>query len=328
MQAVSGRFRTGGTARLFAGLFVAIAGAAAARAPAVPLATAEIACELIGARLQSVGVEQCLNAGLQMADAASAQGLPLLYRDYPATSRRTTPKRVLLIGGIHGDELSSVSIVFQWMRRLQASRFQPFQWRVLPCSNPDGLLRRPATRVNANGVDLNRNFPTKDWKSDALAYWERRAGRDPRRYPGPHGLSEPETEWLVREIREFKPDVIVSVHAPYGVLDFDGPREPPERFGYLHLHQLGTYPGSLGNFAGVNIGLPVITLELPHAGIMPSAQQQQRIWADMLTWLEENLPEEAPLYFRLDAHPWNGAIWEPPLAAGGFGAVRYFDFSD
>lgn len=293
-------------ARLLAGLFVVVAGPVLATPIELPLATGEIACALIGGRLQSVGVEQCLDAGLQVAVGASAQGMPLLYRDYPATSRRTTPKRVLMIGGIHGDELSSVSIVFQWMQRLAEARFQPFHWRVLPCANPDGLLLRPPTRVNASGVDLNRNFPTRDWQAESLAYWERRTGRDPRRYPGPAALSEPETRWLVREIEAFRPDAIVSVHAPYGVLDFDGPREPPDRFGYLHLHQLGTYPGSLGNFAGINIGLPVITLELPHAGIMPSPQQQQRIWADMLTWLEKNLPEEAPLYFRLGDHPWNG----------------------
>lgn len=294
------------TARLIAGLFVALPCLGHAASTEAPLATLEMACGLIGSRLQSVGVEQCLGAGLQVADGASAEGLPLLYRDYPPSSRRVTPRRVLLIGGIHGDELSSISVVFQWMDRLSASRFQPFHWRVLPAANPDGLLRRSATRGNANGVDLNRNFPTGDWKANALAYWERRTHSDPRRYPGSAALSEPETRWLVREIEAFRPDAIVSVHAPYGVLDFDGPLEPPQRFGYLHLHQLGTYPGSLGNYAGINRGLPVITLELPHAGIMPTAQQQQRIWADMLTWLEKNLPDQAPLFFRLDDHPWNG----------------------
>jgi hypothetical protein len=304
------RPRAGGhIARLLAGLFVVAVASAGAEATALvmpPLATADIACELIGGRLQSVGIQRCRDAELEMAEGASTHGVPLLFRDYPATSRRTTPKRILLIGGIHGDELSSVSIVFQWMEHLAMSRFQPFHWRVFPCVNPDGLLIRPPTRVNANGVDLNRNFPTRDWKTDAMEYWQARTGRDARRYPGPQALSEPETRWLVREIQSFKPDVIVSVHAPFGVLDFDGPREPPERFGFLHLHQLGTYPGSLGNFAGVNIGVPVITLELPHAGIMPSAQQQQRIWADMLTWMEKNLQDEAPLYFRLEDHPWNG----------------------
>lgn len=298
-------------ARLLAGLFVACAafGAAAAQSSgaALPLASVQKACELIGGRLQSVGVEACLNAGLRPSGGGSVNGLPILWRDFPPSSRRTTPRRILLIGGIHGDELSSVSIAFQWMKRLEGENLQPFHWRIVPCMNPDGLLVRPSTRVNARGVDLNRNFLTPDWKSDALAYWENRTRKDPRRYPGPAPLSEPESRWLVEAIRSFRPEAIVSIHAPYGVLDYDGPEKPPEAFGYLHLHQLGTFPGSLGNYAGTYIGLPVITLELPHAGIMPTATQSQRIWNDMLSWLEKNLPKVEPaLYQRLDDHPWNG----------------------
>lgn len=290
-------------ARLLAGLFVAAASLPPS-APAAPLATVEGACRALGGRLGSLDAQTCLNAGLQLTQGASVNGQPLMIRDYLPKSRRAPPLRVLLIGGIHGDEFSSVSVVFQWMQRLEGERFQPFHWRVIPCANPDGLLAQPATRVNARGVDLNRNFPTADWKAEALRYWEQKTRRDPRRYPGPKALSEPETRWLLQQIEQFRPDAIVSVHAPYGVLDYDGPDEPPARFGYLRLHQLGTYPGSLGNFAGVNLGLPVITLELPHAGIMPTAQQSQRVWGDMLGWLQHNLPKQAPMYMRLNDQSW------------------------
>lgn len=272
---------------------------------AAPLATVSAACHAYGERLDSIDVQTCLDASLQISQAASVKGQPLLYRDYLPSSRRASPRRVLLLGGIHGDEFSAVSVVFQWMRRLDSERFQLFHWRVIPCANPDGLLAQPARRMNARGVDLNRNFPTPDWKSDAIRYWESRTRKDPRRYPGPSALSEPETRWLLQQIVEFKPDAIVSVHAPYGVLDYDGPDEPPNRFGYLRLHQLGTYPGSLGNYAGVNLGVPVITLELPHAGIMPTSQQSQRVWGDMLGWLERNLPKNAPMYMRLSEQSWN-----------------------
>lgn len=279
----------------------------AAAKPATPLVSMQKACELIGGRLQSVGVETCLKAGLRPSGGQSVNGLPILWRDFAPTTRKNTPRRILLIGGIHGDELSSVSTVFQWMKELEAKQDQPFHWRVAPCVNPDGMLIRPPTRVNARGVDLNRNFMTPDWKSDSLAYWENRTRKDPRRYPGPSPLSEPESRWLDEAIKSFRPDAIVSVHAPYGLLDYDGPAQAPENFGYLHLHQLGTYPGSLGNYAGVYLGMPVITLELPHAGIMPSSAQSQRIWNDMLQWLEKNLPKTEPaLYQRLEDQPWNG----------------------
>ena len=290
-------------ARLLAGLFVsALASPCAAE---FPLASVERACERIGGKLRSVSEEACLNTGLVAGDIASRQGMPLLYRDFlPGRSRRT-PFRVLLIGGIHGDELSSVSIVFQWMQKLERERLQPFHWRVVPAMNPDGLLKSPASRVNAGGVDLNRNFRTPDWSADALTYWQRVTRSDRRRYPGPHALSEPETRFLVAQIEAFKPDAIVSVHAPFGVLDYDGPLDPPQRFGYLRLQPLGVYPGSLGNYAGIALKLPTITLELPHAGIMPSAAQSQRVWADMLRWLEGNLPKaDPPLFERLDDPGW------------------------
>jgi len=291
-------------ARLLAGLFVVAAATLAPQpAAATPLITVDGACRALAGRLASLDLETCLNTGLVMTQGSSVRGQPLLYRDYPARSQRNVPRRVLLLGGIHGDEFSSVSVVFQWMQRINQERFQPFEWRVIPCANPDGLLARPATRGNANGVDLNRNFPTEDWKSEALSYWEKRTRKDPRRYPGPSALSEPETRWLLQQIEEFRPDAIVSVHAPYGVLDYDGPDKPPARFGYLRLHQLGTYPGSLGNFAGTNLGLPVITLELPHAGIMPTPQQSQRVWADMLTWLQNDLPARSPARLNYSAEP-------------------------
>ncbi len=295
------------TARRIAGLFVSVA-ALIAHSPVqaqFPLASVEQACERIGARLASVGTQMCMEADLRSGDIGSHRGMPLLYRDYPPGSSRQTPFRVMLIGGIHGDELSSVSIVFQWMRKLQAERLQPFHWRVIPSLNPDGLLQARASRVNARGVDLNRNFATPDWDADALNYWKRVTRSDARRYPGPRALSEPEARFLVQQIEAFDPDAIISVHAPFGILDYDGPLEPPQRFGYLRLQPLGIYPGSLGNYAGMALKLPTITLELPHAGIMPSASQSQRVWADMLRWLESNLPKsDTPLFERLDDPSW------------------------
>lgn len=280
-------------ARLIAGLFVGLAGADA-QAAATPLAGADQACEQLARKLQSIQLADCKRLHLHVGAGASRDGRPLLYRDFPPSQPPQRPSRVLLIGGIHGDELSAVSIVFQWMRKLEQERLQPFHWRVIPSANPDGLFASPSSRVNRGGVDLNRNFPSGDWNRRALAYWKSKTGSDPRRYPGKSALSEPETRWLVEQIREFKPDAIVSVHAPYGVLDYDGPSEPPQRFGYLRLHPLGTYPGSMGNYAGIDLGLPVITLELPHAGSMPTPAQSQRIWSDMISWLQQNLPAAAP----------------------------------
>jgi hypothetical protein len=89
-----------------------------------------------------------------------------------------------------------------------------------------------------------------------------------------------------QQIEEFQPDVIVSVHAPYHLLDFDGPAEALAKIGELYLHQLGVYRGSLGDFAGLNRQIPVVTLELPSAGIMPPAEQIDLMWKDLVAWLD------------------------------------------
>lgn len=277
-------------ARLCAGLFIGMIIFTAARASDSLL---DQACAKIGGRLSSVGKDACMRSGLSISSVYSASGMPILYRDYAARSQKSTPYRVMLIGGTHGDELTSVSMVFRWMQRLEQERFQPFEWRVVPCLNPDGLLAQPPTRMNANGVDLNRNFPTRDWNERALSYWKNKTGSDRRRYPGAQAASEPETRGLLELIDNFRPEAIVTIHAPYGLLDYDGPRTPPSKFGYLHLRPLGTYPGSMGNYAGLNLRLPVITLELANAGKMPTPAQQQNIWGDMLAWLNQNLPRRS-----------------------------------
>lgn len=229
----------------------------------------------------------CANSGLKAGQGRSVRGVPLWWRDFEP---RMPPAllRILVLGGIHGDEGASVSLVFDWMARAQQAHGGRVHWRMVPLVNPDGLLRRPATRVNARGVDLNRNFPTADWNTNAQRYWVERTRRDPRRFPGKMPKSEPETLWILEQIEHFKPDLIVSVHAPYGVLDFDGPPPAPSKLGSLFLDQVGIYPGSLGNFGGVNKGVPVVTIELKHALKLPGTEMAS-MWNDLQGWIDSRL---------------------------------------
>lgn len=249
-------------------------------------------CRGLSTRLRNFPAQPCRDAGLLAAQWQSVNGQPLLFREFPAKPSQPLPKRVLILGGIHGDELSSVAVVFQWIELLKSGRYDRYAWRVLPLTNPDGLFSRKPSRINARGVDLNRNFPSPKWSTHALSYWKQKARGDKRRYPGPEAASEPETRWIVEQIEQFRPDVIVSVHAPFGILDFDGPADPPKKLGYLRLQPLGVYPGSLGDYAGLSLKLPVITLELPQAQNSPSASQSGRIWADLLAWLDTTIAGE------------------------------------
>lgn len=273
---------------------------AASTAPAVtgatrPLNNAGQFCEQFSERLPGSALAACRNSALVPSGARSRNGFPILIRRYPpprphdATHPAQAPVRILLLGGIHGDELTASAIVFQWMKSIQSGAAQNFHWEVVPVLNPDGLLAARPNRVNAGGVDLNRNFPTPNWNVEAPRYWVRETGSDPRRYPGRAALSEPETRWVNDELARFKPNVIISVHAPFGVLDFDGPAPAPQRFGRLALNPVGVYPGSLGNYSGKFRNVPVITIELPNAQAMPSEEETRRIWKDMLDWINRNV---------------------------------------
>jgi protein MpaA len=262
--------------------------------PATAAATTDLHswCGDVTRAIPQVRLDTCVSAELKPW-AKSVNGRQIMLHEF-TPAQGATP-RVLVIGGIHGDELTSVSVVFRWIELLRQPTGEAarYRWRVIPVLNPDGLLAKPPTRVNARGVDLNRNFPTDNWSSEAARYWSVSTRRDPRRFPGTAPGSEPESSWLYNEIKSFKPDVIISVHAPHSVLDFDGPPgvKPPSRFGRLQLHRLGVYPGSLGNFGGLKEGIPVVTLELAHALDMPSEQELAQVWRDMQDWLKVNLVE-------------------------------------
>jgi len=240
-------------------------------------------CSDFQRRLIGIAPAVCQRADLKASDAKSVRGRPLYLTDVRGGEPRL---RALVIGGIHGDELSSTALALKW---IELARVTPAQteWRFVPALNPDGLLTQPGRRTNANGVDLNRNFPTKNWASEAPVYWEQRTRRDPRRWPGRSPLSEPETQFLMRQVDDFRPDLIVSIHAPYGVLDFDGPTIPPSRLGRLYLDRVGIFPGSLGHFAGVDRNIPVVTIELSHHLRAPVDAEVRQMWLDLQRWISE-----------------------------------------
>ena len=257
---------------------------------------ANLPCDEFVAKLPNVQRALCESAQLQPSAARSIKGRTIWVRDIrPDNAADNAVVRVLVIGAIHGDELSSASLALHWIRlagQAPVDAPQTVHWRFIPALNPDGLFSQPPRRVNARGVDLNRNFPTPNWAHDAKVYWEKRTRKDPRRYPGSTPLSEPESRFVHDEMQRFKPQLIVSIHAPYGVLDFDGPSVPPAQLGRLYLDQVGIFPGSLGNYGGVHKGVPVVTIELPNSTRTPLDSEMRRMWLDLQRWMLARLGSE------------------------------------
>lgn len=271
------------------GLAAAALGVAAEPRLPTPLT----ACQHFLGRLPNVTPALCHGTQLVDSGVRSVRGVPLFTRDVVAPQARL---RVLVTGAIHGDELSSASMALHWIRLAvdePLEMAQPVHWRFVPVLNPDGALAQPPRRTNARGVDLNRNFPTPNWDRDAAVYWEKRTRKDPRRWPGPQPLSEPESRFLHEQMQRFKPHLIVAIHAPYGVLDFDGPSVPPSKLGRLYLDQVGIFPGSLGNYGGVHKGVPVVTIELSNAMRTPLNAEIRQMWLDLHRWMAARLGGDA-----------------------------------
>jgi protein MpaA len=111
-------------------------------------------------------------------------------------------RAVLVVGSIHGDERAGHEVVRR-LRRIRSPAGVAI-W-TLKTLNSDGVEAR--TRLNAEGVDLNRNFPYR-WRPDEPP------GSDS--YQGPAPASEGETRAGMRLIRRIQPDVTIWYHQPWG----------------------------------------------------------------------------------------------------------------
>ena len=163
------------------------------------------------------------------------------------------PEVIFIMAAIHGDEPAGAPLVLKLADYLQQNQRKFLTGRtvvLLPIANPDGLIQN--TRYNTNGVDLNRNFATEN--------------RINKKEFGLTALSEPEAYIIEQFIRKYNPERIVSIHQPYGCIDYDGPGQMlanhMAEYCDLPVRKLGALPGSLGSFAGVTLGVPTITLEM------------------------------------------------------------------
>ena len=94
---------------------------------------------------------------------------PLIFVNFGNSSKNC----ILFLGGVHGDELPTVYLMFKLAHYVKdnPALFKDKCIVIAPLVNPDGFLSAKQTRTNANGIDINRNFPTKDWKAKAIRQW-------------------------------------------------------------------------------------------------------------------------------------------------------------
>jgi murein peptide amidase A len=170
------------------------------------------------------------------------------------------PRRILVVGCIHGNECAGLAIVsaLEHVKLVKGVQL----WLVGEL-NPDGTAA--GTRQNADGVDLNRNFPYQ---------WQRIS--DPTYYSGSHPLSEPETRAAVKLIRRIRPAVTIWYHQHMDLVDMaGGDRGVARRYAELaHLPAtcLPFLPGTAPGWENHAFpGTTSFVVELPAGPVGPAA---------------------------------------------------------
>jgi len=182
----------------------------------------------------------------------SQKKLPIIAHNFG-----TSGPRVLILGGVHGDEVEGVIAAQALVNRFIESFTFKIQMTIVPMFNIDGVLFRE--RKNTNSVDLNRNLPTNDWTSEVP---------EERYYPGESPCSEPENKALTKWLHENTPSIIFSLHSWKPLLNTNGACKPEAEViskltGYEIKESIGyPTPGCLGTYCGLERDMPTLTYEI------------------------------------------------------------------
>lgn len=189
---------------------------------------------------------------------------------------------LLVFAAIHGEEPETTYALSRALRQLAEP---PRHCAVVLAANPDGLIR--GTRGNARGVDLNRNFPSRDWQPRPITHRSTIEDvSDILLSPGAHPASEPETQALLALIADLKPDAVIALHAPLACID-DANASPlgqrlAQRTGMPFVRDVGyPTPGSFGSW-GADSGVKVVTYEFPLAATEVLMRDHVPVLVDLL----------------------------------------------
>jgi protein MpaA len=221
----------------------------------------------------------------------SVGGRDIVGVGFPAS--QAPAQGLVLVNGIHGDEMNSAPVVSQLVADVEggAVTLPPaLTLYVIESLNPDG--NAADERLNANNVDLNRNWEAYDWQSGVeiapYVFLPQGGGREP--------FSEPETQamrdWLLALQAEYPTGLtVIYFHSAY----------PPKGLIMPGAHRVNGR--DLGDSASREVG--VVMSEATGYGYSNFWPGGYTVSGDASTWavahLMRSLTVELPVRGALDA---------------------------
>jgi len=176
------------------------------------------------------------------------------------------PGELLVFGCIHGDECGASGIE-PVSGPLTAGCPDPdSDIYVVPSLDPDGAAA--GSRLNADGVDLNRNFNSQ---------WRPMGQPGDAEYSGPRPFSEPETRLAARIVHALEPAATIWFHQYRGERPFVRAWGRSEAGG-RHFAALARMPframrwpaGTAPNWQNHRFDAPAFVVELPQGRLAPA----------------------------------------------------------
>ena len=139
---------------------------------------------------------------------------PLLHYVFEPHEDSRSDKSVLLLGGIHPDEIAPLyttwKLLIQYLKLEDSSTIKN-RIIIVPLLNPDCFIGSGQqgfipSRIKENGIDLNRDFYNPLEES----------------LNSPGFQPEPEIDFLLHLIEQYNPSHFVVMHSPLNLLELDG----------------------------------------------------------------------------------------------------------
>jgi predicted deacylase len=216
-----------------------------------------------------------------------------------ATTLGSGPKRIYILGGIHGDEPEGPAAAAQLpaglLPGITSETGEAATVRIVRDMNPDGTASN--SKGNTRGIDLNRNFATRDYRPDSF----------PGSSPGRRAASELEVATIQSDLGAFKPDLVIVLRtaaagrgpavscldrSKAAAYEFTAGARSAEPKWLVNRSEMSVTPGSFESYVSSDRGIPILSVAFRRGS--DASENAKALWAGLLALAAASPRAQAP----------------------------------